>query len=181
MLKKKKIMIVDGYNVLRNNAKYAEAVGQAPDFKDWTSEVWNAAREALLNDVCQLVDKNSRAIIVYDAARRVSDKKNVEVQTVDNVQTVFTLPGESADTRIQKLVYMYRQKGQEVEVITNDLAIQDATMNKGVVRSSAKAFDESVKDNKESTTKKREPGLGKIEDIVDKETYNKLRELRDSL
>ena len=97
------------------------------------------------------------------------------------MQTVFTLPGESADTRIQKLVYMYRQKGQEVEVITNDLAIQGATMNKGVVRTSAKAFDESVKDNKESTTKKREPGLGKIEDIVDKETYNKLRELRDSL
>ena len=54
-------------------------------------------------------------------------------------------------------------------------------MNKGVVRTSARAFDESVIDNKESTTKRRDPGLGKIEDIVDKETYNKLRELRDSL
>lgn len=174
-------MIVDGYNVLRNNSKYAEAVGQAPDFKDWTSDIWNAAREALLNDVCQLVDKNSRAIIVYDAAeRKGASEKADTLDTPYNVQIVFTNKGESADSRIQKLVYMYRQKGQEVEVITNDLAIQDATIGQGVVRTSARAFDENVHENK-APHKDSSLGADKIENCVDKKTAEKLRALRDSL
>ena len=181
MLSKMKIIIIDGYNVLRNNAKYAEAVGYAPDFKDWTSETLNAAREALLNDVCQLVEKNTRAIIVYDAANRQGKKNyNENIYSPNNIQIIFTNKGESADSRIQKLVYMYRQKGQEVEVITSDLAIQDATINKGVVRTSARAFEEELRDSKPSPEKKA-PGLGKIEDIVDKKTSEKLRALRDSL
>lgn len=34
MLKRQKIMIIDGYNVLRNNKRYADFVGEAPNFED---------------------------------------------------------------------------------------------------------------------------------------------------
>ena len=199
MLKKQKIIIIDGYNVLRNNAKYAAVAGEAPNFKDWTSDAWNAAREALLNDVCQLVDKNTRALIVYDAACRVSDQSTPDaiLNPVSNIQVIFTNKRESADSRIQKLVYMYRQKGQEVEVVTSDLAIQDATMNEGVVRTSTRAFATNVSEisaetppnadiniptsKDEASASSSSPSTGKLENCVDPETAEKLRTLRDSL
>ena len=101
------------------------------------------------------LEKNSQAIIVYDAAKRQApsvefaqghssassfDIKNNVQSITKNCQVIFTNPGESADARIQKLVYASRQKGLEVQVVTSDLGIQDATMNKGVVRTSSREF-----------------------------------------
>lgn len=194
MLKRQRIVVIDGYNVLRNSERYAHFVGAAPNFEDWTSEVWNAAREALLNDVLKTLDKNSQAIIVYDAAKRQADSVELPSQKMKNVQVIFTDPGESADARIQKLVYASRQKGLEVQVVTSDLGIQDATMNKGVVRTSSREFVAAVSDQ-ESEAKANAKSVGapasaldfkrpmrtKIEDAVDAETAAKLRHLRDSL
>lgn len=194
--------------MLRNSERYAQFVGQAPNFEDWTSEVWNAAREALLNDVLKTLDKNSQAIIVYDAAKRQAASVELPSQKMKNVQVIFTDPGESADARIQKLVYASRQKGLEVQVVTSDLGIQDATMNKGVVRTSSREFVAAVSDqeseakanaklagalvsqtkhasskNSSSLTAQQAnaPMRAKIEDAVDAETAAKLRHLRDSL
>ena len=208
--------------MLRNSERYAHFVGAAPNFEDWTSEVWNAAREALLNDVLKTLDKNSQAIIVYDAAKREApspelaqghssaslfDTKNSVQSITKNCQVIFTNPGESADVRIQKLVYASRQKGLEVQVVTSDLGIQDATMNKGVVRTSSREFVNNVAENvnaeagtsaskpmhtqnnkassKNSSSltaqQANAPMRTKIEDAVDPETAAKLRHLRDSL
>ena len=208
VLKRQKIVVIDGYNVLRNSARYADFVGAAPNFEDWTSEVWNAAREALLNDVLKTLDKNSQAIIVYDAAKRETTSVELPSQKMKNTQVIFTDTGESADARIQKLVYASRQKGLEVQVVTSDLAIQDATMNNGVVRTSSREFIATISDqehevtttqqangamrmhnNKASLTNSSKltaqqanaPMRIKIEDVVDHETAVKLRHLRDSL
>ena len=183
MLKRQRIVVIDGYNVLRNSERYAHFVGAAPNFEDWTSEVWNAAREALLNDVLKTLDKNSQAIIVYDAAKRQGASVELPSQKMKNVQVIFTDPGESADARIQKLVYASRQKGLEVQVVTSDLGIQDATMNKGVVRTSSREFVNNVAENvnAETGTSASKPMRTKIEDAVDPETAAKLRHLRDSL
>lgn len=186
MLKKRKIIIVDGYNVLRNNSKYVDVVGAAPNFKDWTSDVLNAAREALLNDVAQLLDKNCSGIIVYDAANRKGPTEvELPSQKIKNLQVIFTHASESADTRIQKLAYNFRQKGMEVQIITSDLGIQDATMNNGVVRTSAHEFEMTINENKMhtiSSISKTDAHLkSKIEDIVDNDMAEKLRKLRDSI
>ena len=208
MLKRQKIVLIDGYNVLRNSQRYANFVGAAPNFEDWTSEVWNAAREALLNDVLKTFDKNSQAIIVYDAAKRQMPSVELPSQKIKNLQVIFTDAGESADARIQKLVYASRQKGLEVQVVTSDLGIQDATMNKGVVRTSSREFVANVSDQESEATvnanlagasasqtkhvssknsssltaqQANAPMRTKIEDAVDPETAAKLRHLRDSL
>ncbi len=96
--------------------------------------------------MCQLIDKNTHAYIIYDAARRASDSNNAatNLKSPSNVQVVFTNHGETADDRIQQLVFASRKKGLEVEVITSDLAIQDATINTGVTRTSARAFATNV-------------------------------------
>lgn len=193
-MKRQKIVVIDGYNVLRNSERYANFVGEAPNFEDWTSEVWNAAREALLNDVLKTLDKNSQAIIVYDAAKRKEPSVELPSQKMKNTQVIFTDAGESADARIQKLVFASRQKGLEVQVVTSDLGIQDATMNKGVVRTSSREFVTNVSDQESeatanakfigtsaSTLDSKQPMRTKIEDAVDPETAAKLRHLRDSL
>lgn len=178
MLKKNKIIIIDGYNVLRNCKCYAELVGHSPHFRDWTADVLNAAREALFNDVAQIVDKNTEAIIVYDAAKRVDDDNIFSTQKIKNIQVLFTRFGESADERIQKLVYNARQRYMEVRVVTSDLGIQDTTMNTGVVRMSAREFEITTEEiNEIKTTETR----SKIEDIVDADTANKLLNLRNNL
>ena len=96
--------------------------------------------------MCQIIDKNTHAYIIYDAARRASDSNNAatNLKTPSNVQVVFTNHGETADDRIQHLVFASRKKGLEVEVVTSDLAIQDTTMNTGVTRTSARAFATNV-------------------------------------
>lgn len=141
----------------------------------------------MLNDVLKILDKNSQAIIVYDAAKRVAPSVELPSQKLKNVQVVFTNPGESADARIQKLVYGSRQKGMEVQVVTSDLGIQDATMNKGVVRTSSREFVATVSETAKqggasaSALDSKQPMRTKIEDSVDPETAAKLRYLRDSL
>ena len=131
---------------------------------------------------------------MYDAAKRESPSLELPSQKLKNVQVIFTDAGESADARIQKLVYVARQKGLDVQVVTSDLGIQDATMNKGVVRTSSREFVAIVGDQESeananaktagasaSALDTKHPMRAKIEDAVDAETAAKLRHLRDSL
>lgn len=185
MLKQQKIMIVDGYNVLRNNTKYSEYVGQNPDFKDWTTEVWNSAREALLKDVLEYDGNFTHKIIVYDAANRIPSDENAQDKKtlVANTEIIFTDPGESADTRIQKISKACREKNYKVTVVSSDKQIQNATMNNNVARMSARDFALSVEDEKQETPilNSNKTSRSTIENIVDTQTAKKLRDLRDSL
>lgn len=189
MLKKRNIIIIDGYNVLRTAERYAQLAGQAPNFKDWTDEAWNAAREALLNDVFQIIDKSDQAFIVYDAAKRISSVTHDPIDSkIKNVEIIFTKHDETADTRIQKLSHSFRERGMEVQIVSSDLGIQDATMNMHVARTSSREFsinaEESTRNSKMQTISSNSKGpemRSKIEDIVNDEVAEKLRQLRDSL
>lgn len=189
MLKKHKIVIIDGYNVLRTSDRYAKLAGQAPNFKDWTDEIWNAAREALLNDVLQIIEKTDQAFIIYDAAKRISrDDANSLESKIKNVEIIFTEKDETADARIQKLSHTFREKGMEVQIVSSDLGIQDATMHAGVTRTSSREFSnnaqENIQESKMQTisSNSQHPEMrSKIEDIVDNEVAEQLRQLRDSL
>ena len=63
-MQRRKVLIVDGYNVIRNNERYASTQ------KDYTSgEGWNDARDALVNDAAYLAqDRYERCTVVFDAA-----------------------------------------------------------------------------------------------------------------
>ena len=188
MLKRRKIIIIDGYNVLRTGDRYAKLAGQAPNFKDWTDEIWNAAREALLNDVLQIIEKTDQAFIIYDAAKRIAHEEESLETKIKNVEIIFTGKDETADARIQKLSHTFREKGMEVQIVSSDLGIQDATMHTGVTRTSSREFSNNAQENIEeskiqtiSSNSKQAEMRSKIEDIVDNEVAEKLRQLRDSL
>ena len=45
---RKKLLIIDGYNVLRSGSRYRDIVAANPDYTD---DAFNTARETLINDV----------------------------------------------------------------------------------------------------------------------------------
>lgn len=63
-MQRRQILIVDGYNVIRNNERYAHL---GIDYE--SGEGWNKARETLINDAAQLAQEHyERCTVVFDAA-----------------------------------------------------------------------------------------------------------------
>ena len=183
----KKIFVIDGYNVLRSNNIYKNLVGIAPDFKDWNYEFLNLAREELLKDVLKITDKNSRAIIVYDASNKSKDYvETFSNNKVKSVEIIFSKHNQTADDVIQSLVYKFRNQEIYTIVVSDDYLIQFTTINKNVSRMSTKEFCEYIKDesfelqnfNKQNISNKFKTT---IESVLDKETVSSLKSLRDSL
>lgn len=137
----------------------------------------------MLNDLAILTDKNTKGIIVYDAAGRY-DKLETKISNVANIEILFSDPGQSADEAIEEIVFNARSKGHNVTVVTSDLQIQSSTMNKGVVCMSSKEFgayaNEEAKDINKNNEHK-EKFSASIETQVDAKTAKKLLDLRDSL
>ena len=88
---RKKLLIVDGYNVLRSGSRYRNA----PD-EDYTDDTFNAAREMLINDVVNYAGGDYKAVIVFDGAKNAFS--DGEAETVGGVRIVFS-PAASRPTR----------------------------------------------------------------------------------
>ena len=134
---RKKLLIGDGYNVLRSGSRYRNA----PD-EDYTDDTFNAAREMLINDVVNYAGGDYKAVIVFDGAKNAFS--NGEAETVGGVRIVFSPAGQSADKVIEKLAHDARERQVETLVVTSDATIQDTTFGFGVDRMSADGFSREV-------------------------------------
>ena len=82
--KRNKLLIVDGYNVLRSGERYkTSAFGP-----DYTDDAFNTARERLINDVVNFAGRDWRAIIVFDGAK--NEFSTGETQTIGSVRIMFS-------------------------------------------------------------------------------------------
>ena len=108
---RKKLLIVDGYNVLRSGSRYRNA----PD-EDYTDDTFNAAREMLINDVVNYAGGDYKAVIVFDGAKNAFS--DGEAETVGGVRIVFSPAGQSADKVIEKLAHDARERQVETLVVT---------------------------------------------------------------
>ena len=113
---RKKLLIVDGYNVLRSGSRYKRI--KSPDYTD---DTFNAARERLINDVVNFAGREWRAIIVFDGAQ--NEFSRGEVEKVGGVQIMFSPSGQSADKVIEKLAHDARERMIETLVVTSDATI----------------------------------------------------------
>ena len=177
MKDRKRILIVDGFNVLRSGSRYKNISLNMPDYDhDW----FNRAREMLINDVVHYAGREYKATIVFDGGGNA--ESTGEVQKVGGVGVVFSPAGSSADKVIEKLAHEGRDNGYEVLVVTSDASIQDAVFGLGVDRMSAEGFSievdryhhDAVLDEMPKVAKKRT-----IADRIDSETLAKLKALRD--
>jgi predicted RNA-binding protein with PIN domain len=130
-----KLLIVDGYNVLRFGDHYQALREQQDDFDD---QAFNAARDALINDVAGFAGKDYQAVVVFDAAgNRFSEGK---AQSVAGVEVVFSPVDVSADSVIEERVKQTVAAGREAFVVTSDAATQWTVLGNRVTRISARAF-----------------------------------------
>ena len=132
--KRNKLLIVDGYNVLRSGQRYVHMRRE----EDYTHETFNKVREALISDVAAFAGTEYKAIIVFDGADNPESAGKTE--RIGGVKVVFSPYGSSADKVIEKIAYDARENRLEVMVVTSDATIQDTVFGGGVDRMSAEGF-----------------------------------------
>ena len=131
---RKKVLIVDGYNVIRNNRRYA---GLGVDFE--SSSTWNKAREAVINDAALMANGAfEHCTVVFDGGGN-PNSKGIPTKAA-GIDVVFSPAGTSADTVIERLAHDAREKGFEVMVVSSDFTIQSTVFGGGVTRMSSAGF-----------------------------------------
>ena len=176
---RRRILIVDGYNVLRSGSRYKNLSLTMPDYDhDW----YNRAREMLINDVVHFAGREWRATIVFDGGG--NDESTGEAQKVGGVRIMFSATGSSADKVIEKLAFEGRENGFEVMVVTSDATIQDTVFGLGVDRMSAEGFSLEVDRYYDEVRLDETPKVAAkrtIADRIDPRTLAKLKALRDGM
>lgn len=177
-MQRRQVLIVDGYNVIRNNERYA---GLGIDYEGGAG--WNKAREALINDAAQLAQESyERCTVVFDGA---GNPASTGVPTrAAGIDVVFSPAGKSADTVIERLAHDAREEGFEVMVVSSDLTIQSTVFGGGVTRMSAAGFaiDTVEIEHERKALAGHSPHEKRtIAERVDAATLAKLEALRDAV
>ncbi|MDR2493425.1 MAG: NYN domain-containing protein [Coriobacteriales bacterium] len=133
-----RILVVDGYNVLRSSGMY-DGDGQA----DFSHEHYNKSREALISDVAVFAHRRFVATVVFDGGGNPSSTGNTA--DVAGVRVVFSAAGVSADTVIEEEARAAADDGHEVLVVTSDAATQWTVFSKKVTRMSALGFADEMR------------------------------------
>lgn len=175
--KRKKLLIIDGYNVLRSGSRYKHIL-----FPDYTVDPYNTAREKLMNDVNAYVGNDMDAVIIYDAGEAGHESETVD--RIGHVKIVFTPDGQSADRVIERLSHDAKEQNIETLVVTSDASIQDAVFGGGVDRMSAEGFCREVAAHCDSEPYDRAPEVvhkRTVSSRISPDTADALIRLRDEL
>ena len=176
---RKRMLIVDGFNVLRSGSRYKSLSLNMPDYDhDW----FNRAREKLLNDVVNFAGRDMAATVVFDGGG--NNESEGEAQVIGGVKLMFSPAGSSADKVIEKLAFESRSNGFEVLVVTSDATIQDTVFGVGVDRMSAEGFSQEIERYYEEAGLDERPKVSEKRTIagrIDGSTLDKLKALRDGL
>ena len=178
-MKRKRILIVDGFNVLRSGSRYKRITAPTPD---WDHDAFNRARETLVNDVVNFAGRDYQATIVFDGAG--NEESDGQPRMVGGVRVIFSPAGVSADRIIEKHAHEGRENGCEVLVVTSDATIQDTVFGLGVDRMSAEGFSIEADRYYEEARLDEAPEIAEkrtIEGRIDAKTADKLKALRERL
>ena len=172
-----KLLIVDGYNVLRSGSRYIH-LRENPDYTD---DVLNVSREALIDDVIAYMGRDyADGVIVFDGGG--NEFNSGEEQRVGCVRIVFSPAGSSADRVIEKLAHDARVRGWEVMVVTSDATVQDTVFGGGVDRMSSNGFSQEVERLRDEIALDEHPKPARkatVADRIDADTLAKLKAIRD--
>lgn len=133
----KRVLLVDGYNVLRSGALYRDVM-EAVRGEDYTHDAFNSAREMLVTDVATYSLDRYEATVVFDGG--ANPASTGEAMTVAGITVMFSPAGQDADSVIEGLAQKAFERGFEVLVITSDAQTQQAVFRHGVTRMSAAGF-----------------------------------------
>ena len=128
-------LLVDGYNVIFD----------WPELKKLAAQDLSAAREALIQILCNYQGYHKCTLIVVFDAYRVSGGSG-GVQKEGGVWIVYTKEAETADAYIEKVTYELAklEKERRVRVVTSDGAEQLIILGHGTLRVSARMFRQEM-------------------------------------
>ena len=173
-MQSKRALIIDGYNVIRNNDCY-----QVEDQEDYSSEdTWNKARQKLINDAGLHANQSyERCAVVFDGAGNESSEG--KPKTIAGVEVIFSPYKVSADSVIERLAHDMREDGFEVVVVSSDAAIQTTVFGCGVSRMSALGFGSASEIDKQELHERKRQEISHSGNIASKINPDVAKKLHD--
>ncbi|MDR1183890.1 MAG: NYN domain-containing protein [Coriobacteriales bacterium] len=135
-----KVLLVDGYNVLRSSGAYSHLTEGMPDH---THDAFNLARQTLVTDVATFAGREYEATVVFDGGG--NPQSSGEPREVAGIHVIFSAAGTSADSVIEGLAREAVERGREVLVVTSDAATQWTVLRGKVTRMSAAGFMDEMR------------------------------------
>ncbi|HZD60014.1 MAG TPA: NYN domain-containing protein [Anaerolineae bacterium] len=122
----KRLLIVDGYNVIYTTDRY----------RKWREEDLELARVKLIEDLATLKALNDYdVVLIFDAAKTHSHgRHHAQILGID---VWFTRAGETADDMIERMVFASNYDGDTI-VATSDYSQQKVIFRPGVLRKSSR-------------------------------------------
>lgn len=159
-----RILIVDGYNVIR----------QTPPYSHLAEHDLDSARAALISDVAAFAQGEYVATVVFDGHNNPLSKGLAH--QIAGVTVVFSRYGIEADSVIELLARAARERGDTAVVVTSDAQMQWAVMGGGVGRMSSAEFSGELRDGGAEWREHAPAGSsrGRIEERIDPVTASTL-------
>jgi uncharacterized protein len=168
-----KYVFVDGYNVINS----------WPELNKIKNYSYENARVKLSEELNNYGVYNGFKIILVFDAHLVSGSLEKREIISRNLEIIFTMEGETADSFIERTVNNIGRK-YEVSVVTSDSLEQQVVFQRGAVRMSSIEFYHEVKNIEKTISfkieKKYSEKGNKIEDNVQPEVLEKLEKMRRS-
>jgi predicted RNA-binding protein with PIN domain len=157
-------LIVDGYNVIR----------QTPPYSVLAEDDLDVARAALVSDVAAFADRQWSATVVFDG--HLNPLSTGVAHEAAGVTVVFSRFGIDADSVIESLARVARQRGEETIVVTSDAQTQWAVLGGSVARMSSSEFAGEMRldDAERQEYSPAGSSRSRIEDRVDAKTRDRL-------
>jgi predicted RNA-binding protein with PIN domain len=159
-----RLLLVDGYNVIR----------QTPLYRELAERDLETARAALVSDVAAYADCSFQATVVFDG--HLNPLSNGLLHQVAGISVVFSRYGMDADAVIESLARAARERGDETVVVTSDAQTQWVVLGGSVIRMSSSEFVGELS-AQDSEWRQHAPAgsiRGRIEDRVDADTRARL-------
>ena len=104
--RRRELLVVDGYNVIRATDRYAHLIDEGDD------DPYLRAREALLSDVAAFAQGSYDPVVVFDGAGNLSpERPNL---SSGSVRVVYSRTGQDADEVIEQLAVEARYHGGDL-------------------------------------------------------------------
>lgn len=175
---RRKVLLVDGYNVIRAGSFYEHLLEQTPDH---SQDTFNAAREALLQDVASFAGREYETTVVFDGAGNPGSAG--EKQSFGPLSFLFSPYGVTADTVIERLATQAAKRGVDVLVVTSDATLQSTVFGHTVTRMSALGFCREIESLRNDVEELAAPAStapaqkNTLAERIDPEMSEKLRRL----
>ncbi|WP_102399182.1 NYN domain-containing protein [Haloimpatiens massiliensis] len=161
---------IDGYNVINS----------WPELRKIKDHSLEGARNQLIDTIQEYaVYRGHKVFIVFDAHMVLGSIEKRE--KIGDVMVVFTKEGETADSFIEKSVNNIGRK-KDVLVVTSDSLEQQLAFQRGATRMSSIEFRCEINNIRSKINLRTQKDYSRnrtwLEDVVDKETLEKLEKIR---